>query len=222
MRHMMTYGSVTPIADRRSLDFPLMRQRLRLLLIRHGRSAHVHSGSWLGREHLQRWREAYDRAGIADDDPPPPALVEEVKSAEVLVASDLPRAIASAGHLAFGRDVRTSALLREETLPLPGWVHVRLPLSAWEVLVHIRWFIDRSLRRDAGPEVLERARLASRWCHEVGREACLDPEKDATVAIVTHGVFRRILARQLVADGWHFEPGRLSYDNWSVWRLATD
>ncbi len=190
---------------------------MRLLLIRHGRSAHVHSGEWLDRGALERWRDAYDRAGIADDDRPPAAVVDEVGRADMLVASDQARAIASAAHLAFGKEVTISRLFREERLPIPRGIPFSLPLSAWETLVHLRWFIDRALRRDAGPEALERATQAARWCHD----GCRAPDGgERTIAIVTHGVFRRLLATRLIAEGWRLESGRLSYENWSVWRFS--
>jgi hypothetical protein len=46
----------------------------RLVLVRHGRSAHVHRG-WIDRAGLDRWQLAYDAAGLHDADAPPPALV---------------------------------------------------------------------------------------------------------------------------------------------------
>ena len=39
------------------------------------------------------------------------------------------------------------------------------------------------------------------------------------LAVVTHGVLRRILARQLEARGWRPDGMRRSYAHWSVWTL---
>jgi broad specificity phosphatase PhoE len=74
-------------------------QERRIVLVRHGRSAHVHTG-WIDRDGFLRWREAYEAAGLDPADAPPPALRELVASAEVIVASDAPRALASARLLA--------------------------------------------------------------------------------------------------------------------------
>jgi hypothetical protein len=37
--------------------------------------------------------------------------------------------------------------------------------------------------------------------------------------VITHGVFRRHLARRLVTSGWRYIEGPRSYAHWSVWRL---
>lgn len=39
----------------------------RLLLVRHGHSAHVHDGRWLTRSAVGEFEDAYDAAGIKDD-----------------------------------------------------------------------------------------------------------------------------------------------------------
>ena len=184
-----------------------------LLLVRHGRSAHVHRGALLDREGMERWRTAYDAAGIADA--PPPALVHEAALADRIVASDMPRAVASAERLAGGRAVTASPLFREVPLPIPTWLPGRAPLVVWGALISLRWGIDITRGRDALPEWLEQARAAAAWCDD----AC---GPHGTVVVVTHGVFRRLLARRLAATGWRAAPGRRSYAPWSVWRLSRD
>jgi broad specificity phosphatase PhoE len=100
----------------------------RLVLVRHGESSHVHRGGLLDATGVQRWRDAYDLAGITDRSTPPATLVRRVAGA--IVASDLPRAIASAECLANNRSIETSSLLREIPIPIPG-LPVRVPLAAW-------------------------------------------------------------------------------------------
>lgn len=189
---------------------------MRLLLIRHGRSAHVGPTGLLDRSAIERWRAAYDAAGIADGDEPPPALRRELASVDAIAASDLPRAIASAALLAEGRDVLVSPLLREVPLAIPESVRFRVPLAAWAVVIHLRWTLDILRGRDMSVETLERVRAASAWCSDVLRRS----GNGAALAVVTHGVVRRMLARQVVADGWRAEPGRRSYAHWSVWRFS--
>src|SRR6185436_11260073 len=96
-----------------------------IFLVRHGRSAHVHSG-WIDLDGFQRWREAYERAPIAAEEVGPPHLVELARTADRVVSSDAPRAIASARLLA-GEFV-VSPLLHELKLPPPALRRIRLPL----------------------------------------------------------------------------------------------
>ena len=189
---------------------------MRILLIRHGRSAHVSSRTLLDRAGVERWRADYDAAGIIANDEPPLALRSSVERADVLVASDLPRAIASAKRLVPQRPVSESPLFRELPLPIPSIARLRAPLSVWGALIHARWILDIARRQDATSEALEQARLATEWC----RTTCCEHRTDCTLAVVTHGVFRRLLARQLVEDGWRLESRRRSYAHWSVWALA--
>ena len=191
---------------------------MKLLLVRHGRSAHVHAGGLLDRPAVERWRDAYDESGIATDTHPCNALKDEIAASHGIVASDLPRAIASAALLAAGREVTISPLFREVPLLIPRSLPFRAPLAAWEALIHIRWGLDLVRRRGVARETMERARLAAEWC----RDACRSSTPDGgTIAVVTHGVFRRMLLEVLVAHGWQCEPGRRSYAHWSVWRMRT-
>lgn len=191
---------------------------MRILLIRHGVSAHVHRGGLLDSAGMHRWREAYDAAGIVDTHPPPPRLLSEIAKADVVGASDLPRAIASAEALAAGRQVLITPLLREEPLPIPAAMKLPMPLGAWNVILTVSWFARILRGVESSTEDRDRARKAAAWCRDAGIAAA-GPE--ATVAVVTHGVFRRTLARQLAAEGWSFAPGKRSYDHWSVWELRS-
>ena len=185
----------------------------RVLLIRHGRTSHVHDGGLLDRADIERWRRACDLAGIADGDLPPHALRAEVAQADVLAASDMPRAVTSVAVLAPGRTFTVSTLLREVPLPIPA-APLRAPLAVWNALIHLRWGLDILRGRDASREAKSQAEAAATWCVVAARQA-----RTGTIAVVTHGVFRRLLAKQLVAEGWRFEPGPRSYDHWSTWRL---
>src|SRR5262245_33541614 len=163
---------------------------MRLLLIRHGHTAHRHPGEMLDRAGYDRWLAAYDETGISLDRPPPAGLVTEVAGADVVASSDLPRALASAARLAPGRPVLASPLLREYPLTPPGRLPWPAPLAVWEALTHVLWFRDVLRGTDLTPEASQRARLAAGWCDELCRTAA---PAGGTVAVVTHGVFRRML-----------------------------
>ncbi|HVR96775.1 MAG TPA: hypothetical protein VMW27_09185, partial [Thermoanaerobaculia bacterium] len=132
-----------------------------IILVRHGRSAHVHAG-WIDIHGFHRWRESYEAAGILHDEVPPAELRETARRARVIVASDAPRAIESARLLAEGREVLSSPLVRELDLPPPALRAVRLPLAAWALAFGIRWLYraSRSLPHHSDAE-MARARKAA-------------------------------------------------------------
>jgi len=191
---------------------------MRLLLIRHGRSSCSTPPGLVDRAGVERWLTAYDEAGLAADDAPPPALVAEVARAHLVVSSDLPRALASAALLAPGREPLVSPLFREVPLPIPRSLVSRLPAMVWGALMHLRWVFEIARGRGDSQDAVEQSRAAARWC----TDACARlPGGEQVIAVATHGVFRRVLARHLLREGWRFAPGRRSYAHWSVWRLES-
>jgi len=189
-----------------------------LLLVRHGRSAHVERG-WIDVEGLRRWMVAYDAADILLHHPPPPELESLVRDASRVIASDLPRAVASAVRLAPGRPIINAALLREAPLecagsPLPSLGGLRLPYRGWGMVFGARWLA--AWMRGAPPpgvdaETLARADDAAQWL--AGHVA----ETGGRVVVVTHATFRLLVAQALVRRGWR-APERRSFNVWSAWR----
>jgi hypothetical protein len=82
-----------------------------------------------------------------------------------VVASDLPRAVASAALLAPGRAVIRTPLLREAPLetperPLPRLAWLRLPLRGWALVLGARWLV--AWARGAPPPGVDARALARR------------------------------------------------------------
>jgi broad specificity phosphatase PhoE len=188
-----------------------------LILVRHGRSAHIETG-WLDVEGVRRWMAAYDAAEIAPEHAPPPELEALARQAAILVASDLPRTVASAMRLAPGREIVRTALLREVPLeqpdrPLPAFGGIRLPFRAWGMVWGSRWLVAY-LRKQPPPGVspaeLARAEEAAEWLVEQATQ-----EADRVV-VVTHATFRVVLAQALARRGWR-GPRERSYREWSAW-----
>ncbi len=184
----------------------------RIVLVRHGPSAHVDTRGSIDRDALQRWRDAYDAAGILADARPPEALVRLASDATHVIASDLPRAIRSAERLAPERAIEVSDLLRESPLAIPRWP-TRLPLMAWAMLIHIAWSYRIGRGTDESESDRARAAAAADWLIGMVGDR-------STAVVVTHGVFRRLLARHLSLRGWASDGGRRSYAHWSAWSFT--
>jgi broad specificity phosphatase PhoE len=191
-----------------------------LLLVRHGRSAHVETG-WVDVEGVRRWMAAYDAAEIMPDHAPPAELEALVRDASLVIASDLPRTIASALRLAPEREIVRTPLLREAPMetpdrPLPGLGGIRLPLRAWGMLWGTRWIASWLWNAEPpgiGPAELERAEQAADLLVAHARDA------GGRVVAVTHATFRVVLARALARRGWR-GPDERPYHEWSAWRYV--
>jgi broad specificity phosphatase PhoE len=182
----------------------------RIILVRHGHSAHTMRPGWIDAAGVARWREAYDAAGILDTSVPPSDLVAVAAQAECVITSDLARAIASAERLAPANPARVSPLLREMPLEIPRWLPARWPLVVWEACIHLHWLVKERRGSIAEAAELQRAADAVALLDEASRDA-------PTVVVVTHGAFRRLLARHLAATGWDNGPRDRGYRNWSAW-----
>jgi broad specificity phosphatase PhoE len=178
---------------------------VRILLVRHGRSGHAVSGL-LDLAAYQRWREAYEAAGIDANEKPPAELIEAARDARALVASTAARAIASAKLLAPDREVVISPLLRELELPPPR-LRVRLPLIGWVLLIGAKAAF-RGI-----PEEFERGRAAAEWLSEMAAER-------GPIVALTHGSVRRLIATELLALGWSAAKGRRGFHHWSAWAFT--
>lgn len=181
----------------------------RIALVRHARSSHVHAG-WIDASGFRAWRDAYEAAGIHEDERVPAHLAELAGRADLVLASDAARAIASARLLAPGKEIVVSPLLRELDLEGPDLGALRLPLLGWAVAVGCRT-LHLTLRRQY-PSPAEATRIdgAAAWLEELAA-------RHPMIVAVTHASFRRRLSDRLVHAGWQTEPGRRTLQHWSAW-----
>ena len=182
---------------------------MHITLVRHGRSAHVHGAGWLDRDGFLRWRESYESAGILESEVPPPELCGVAQKAALIVASDAPRAIASARMLAPDRELVIDPLLRELELAPPR-IGIRLPLTLWAFSFVVRWLIRDS---HASAEEHERARTAAQRLDALAKN-------HGSVLVATHGSFRALVAKRLVDLGWRHDEAKRTSRHWSAWTLT--
>src|SRR5216117_3569673 len=187
------------------------RQRVtaQIVLVRHGPSAHIHRDWMIDHDGIQGWRDEYDSAGIQLNSQTPTRLVQIADAATHIIASDLLRSVASAERLAPQREIEVSDLLREVPLKLPHWP-TGLPLIVWEILIHVAWSYRIVRGIDSTEHDRARAAAATKWLGET-------VTNESTALVVTHGVFRRLLAQQLLLAGWTNTGRRGGYSHWSFW-----
>lgn len=185
---------------------------LRLALVRHGRSAHVHRG-WIDHGGFGLWRAAYEAAGLGGAEKPPDELVRLAAEAGLIVSSDAPRAVASARLLAPGCEIAASPLLRELELQGPDLGRLRLPLIGWALAVGLRNL--QLAFRSGYPPPSERARVneAADWLADL-------TARHRFVVAVTHASIRRQLAIRLVRRGWRRHGSQRSLRHWSTWLFS--
>jgi len=166
----------------------------------------------MSRADMQRWRDGYDAAGLRDDDEPPAGLADLIATADLVIVSDMSRAIQTAQRLTTA-PVEVSALVRETPPPIPNLTRLRMPRHLWEWMTLARWGYWILKGKQGPDEDVARAVNAANWLDDLSL-------RHPHIAVVTHGTFRRLLTYKLEHIGWRRSPGsRRSYDHWSVWSL---
>jgi len=137
-------------------------------------------------------------------------------NADVLIASDAPRAIASANLLAPGREIVTSALLRELELSPPELGRLRLPLLGWALTIGVKELFRAMTRRPTvTAEEAQRTRAAAHWLSEMADER-------GTVLVVTHASVRRLIAWEFGRLGWRSDARGRRMHHWSAWLFGRE
>ena len=141
------------------------------------------------------WWANYDRVGLREDSKPPRDLIEAVKKADILLASTLPRAIATAHAVAEPERIETLPIFVEAPLPPPPLPGLFLKPPTWGVLSRIAWWLGYSGGTESRREAEVRAESAAD--HLVQTAA-----SGAEVLLFAHGWFNRMLRPALKRRGY--------------------
>jgi broad specificity phosphatase PhoE len=158
-----------------------------ITLARHGRP-HADRTVRLDGAGYRHWWAAYDTVGLhPGDDTPPRDIVEAAQRANVLLASGLPRAVATAQAVAPGRPVGIETLFVEAPLPLPPLPRLlQFKPPTWGVLARIIWWLGYSAGQESRAEATDRAERAADLLVEIASAG-------DGVMVFAHGWFNRML-----------------------------
>lgn len=177
--------------------------------MRHGKPL-LTPGGWVPLAGMPAWIAAYDLAGIVDDAVPPASLAT-ADAAVTIVASTLPRALASVRAL--GRTpAEADAMFREAALPAPSmppaWCRfMRLPPALWAVLLRLMWMAGYA-------NGVENRRATRQRAHDAAARLIVLAEA-GPVVLVAHGIINSMIARELHRSGWTRHQ-RAQHAYWSM------
>jgi broad specificity phosphatase PhoE len=205
---MESQTSRMPRRGKKSAPVPRgQRAPISIVLIRHGKPA-IGKGRLLGHKTFQDYIEAYEQAGLDPNDPPPEWLVNLMRKARNIFASDRPRARESAKALAPHARVLPNALFMEAQLKSPKVPLVRMNAPVWAVVARLAWHAGHhggiEDYRDAKARALKAVEI-------LGATA----EKDGIAVLVAHGYFNAMIGRMLSRQGWR-KHGRHRAKFWNA------
>jgi hypothetical protein len=181
---------------------------IRIVLIRHGKP-NVAKGRWITHKKFQDYIVEYEAAGLHPDSPPPDWLVELVRQARRVYASDRPRARESAQAVAPHAVVSQSSLFMEAQLKSPKLPLVRMKPPAWAVIARLAWHAGHHGGIEDYRDAKDRADKAVDMLAETAQE-------DGIAVLVAHGYFNAIVGRTLRKRGWRRYGGRHRAKFWNA------
>ena len=168
--------------------------RMRIILIRHGRPA-IELAPRTSHGEFRTYIDDYEAAGLDPESVPPEELQDLVRELGVVFTSGRPRATESAKALAPNAELLADPLFAEAPLASPRIPLLRMKVPTWAVVARILWHAGYH------PEIEDYRRAKSR------ASAAADilmsrARSDGEAALVAHGYFNLMIGRELRRRGF--------------------
>lgn len=166
---------------------------MEIALLRHGKPDSI-STRPVSASQFSDWITAYNNSGIAAASVPPVAVVEYARKCCVVVCSSLPRSIQSAELLHNSHPTPDSVFI-EAGMPYARWSTLKLPPEYWAVLFRVLWFAGYSANAESYSDAAKRSVQATAKLITLA-------QTHQSVMLAGHGIFNRLIARELKSQGW--------------------
>jgi len=153
------------------------------------------------------WLEKYNNSGIREEMRPPDELVERVEKFDVVMSSDLKRALDSAHLLAGNKALMQNPVFREFELPETKKNLPRFTPGIWSFIFRVLWFFGYSNRSEHFTVAKERIKESAEKLTEIA-------EKYSDIVLVGHGLMNRFIGGELRKRGWK-KRGKSGKNYWS-------
>lgn len=174
---------------------------MEITFVRHGPSC-CQNQERCSAKQFKEWVKSYDRMGILQEPVVPLDTIRKCQESSVIITSSLVRAVESARLLVSGIEKKTiqSKMFREAELPVIEGIpsFIRLKPDSWAVLFRVLWMAGYGGKNETFPQARRRAEKASDTLMEYARI-------HGKVAVVGHGIFNMMIAKELIKKGWHGE-----------------
>ena len=181
---------------------------MEISMIRHGKSVCTKT-SRIACEEFESWVEQYDNSGVFEENSYPTVTLDKIKTANIILASDLKRSIESTNLLNPNLEAISNPLFRETELPIPltNLWGLKLNSNIWAVILRFLWFFGYSNGCESLSSAKDRANKASELLIKHAQE-------HTSVVLVGHGFFNMLIAKELKKEGWEGRR-KTSSKHWS-------
>lgn len=141
------------------------------------------------------WINSYNKSGLSETSCPPKNVLAYANSCKAIVSSSLQRSIDSAKALNTEKLLLSDQQFKEAGLPSENWQFLKLSPNTWAILFRVLWFFGYSNNSESIKEAKTRASLATDKLIHLA-------EKHKKILFVGHGIFNRLIVKELKNRGW--------------------
>ena len=169
---------------------------MEISFIRHGKSQWIENRP-VTIHSFKDWVEKYDYVGVIEEKELPRESMITISKVRLVFTSDLNRAIHSASILDPKSDIISDPVFREVELPSPllKFWNLKLTPTAWTVILRALWFLGYSSNCESYNYAKKRAIKAANLLIK-------HAEEHNQIALVGHGFFNMMIAKELQGRGW--------------------
>lgn len=165
-----------------------------ITLIRHGPPA-VSLRQKVRGHQFRQFVERYDAAKIARRSLPPQAVMQVVAGADVVFASNRPRAMHTAELLGTVTPAVIASQFREIEFPVDFPRHFRFSALTWSAIAFMLWRLGYASRSES----LMRSRVRAQEAADLLEDQI---HQSQSVVLVAHAGINRLIAKELRRRGW--------------------
>lgn len=167
---------------------------LKIALLRHGRARQTDETP-VSANGFASWIENYNRSGIAGNSTPSETVLEFSRTCGLIACSNLSRSIQSAELLIEDKQLKSDRSYAEAGMPQAEWRLIKLAPKYWAILFRVGWYAGYSHNSESYTDAKDRASIAAQKLIDIANT-------HQSVLLVGHGIFNRLLAKELRTLGW--------------------
>jgi broad specificity phosphatase PhoE len=167
---------------------------VRIILLRHGKPEAI-SDAPISAYEFRKWIQLYNESGIAEDSTPSTESIACASSSNAVLCSTLLRSKKSAELITKSVSLNADKGLCEAGMPHAEWSTIKISPKYWSVFFRVLWYLGYANHSESYSEATARARGAA-------TKLIASAKVNDSVLFVGHGIFNRLVAKELRSRGW--------------------
>lgn len=167
---------------------------MKIAILRHGKPELI-SKERIPAFKFVDWINRYNASSLSGSSVPDAAALACASECNVIVSSNLQRSIDSAKALDREKHLISDDQFIEAGMPSASWKILKMSPNTWAAIFRLMWLFGYSKNAESYKEAKQRASEAATKMIDLAQE-------HGQLIFVGHGIFNRILVKELKSRGW--------------------